>query len=76
MAKKASFSYIQAEQSLKQLAGQQLRDTLGYELLALSAVMEMQAFNGSLTVKAMKQRMAVHSLSRKKWLTALLNRVI
>lgn len=33
MAKKASFSYIQAEQSLKQLAGQQLRDTLGYELL-------------------------------------------
>lgn len=35
MAKKASFSYIQAAEALKQLVGRQLRDTLGYELLRI-----------------------------------------
>lgn len=35
MAKKASFSYIQAAEALKQLVGRQLRDTLGFELLRI-----------------------------------------
>lgn len=35
MAKKASFSYIQATEALKQLVGRQLRDTLGFELLRI-----------------------------------------
>lgn len=35
MAKKASFSYLQATEALKQLVGRQLRDTLGYELLRI-----------------------------------------
>ena len=35
MAKKASFSYIQAAEALKQLVGLQLRDTLGFELLRI-----------------------------------------
>jgi len=35
MAKKASFSYIQAAEALRQLVGRQLRDTLGFELLRI-----------------------------------------
>ena len=35
MAKKASFSYLQATEALKQLVGRQLRDTLGCELLRI-----------------------------------------
>lgn len=35
MAKKASFSYIQAAEALRQLVGRQLRDTLGFELMRI-----------------------------------------
>lgn len=68
MAKKASFPIYRLNSPSNNLQGNSSVIRLAMSCYALSAVMEMQAFNGSLTVKAMRQRMAVHSLSRKNGL--------